>query len=288
MTSLDPQDQTALRRIIGREQRREQLLDRESLRRFDVATGGDGSLHGAMPPVAHWSWFADTVANLMLGDDGHPRRGDFLPAVNGLPRRMFVGTCVSFIEALTLDAPAEMASVVSDIALKSGSTGDLMFVTVDRTVRQRGRDCARERQTLVYRAAAEGVLPLPQPVATAPGGRCWRPGTVELFRFSAATFNSHRIHYDAAYAREEGYPALVVQGPLVAARLARFAAEQGALAGLTYRAQAPLFADGEIWLDQDAPNRFTAKRCDGVVAASIEVTYVDRVPDSAYGLVAGQ
>jgi 3-methylfumaryl-CoA hydratase len=261
------------RRHVGRAARFEQRLDIESLRRFAAACGCACDVESARPPLAHWAWFLPTVCDAQLGPDGHPRRGGFLPAVT-LPRRMFAGATVSFAAPLQLDAIAQLEMTLASLTHKISRTGDLVFVEVDRVISQSGEVRVRERQTLVYRDSGAPIA-LPQPGATAAAP--WLPGSVNLFRFAAATFNSHRIHYDRGYAvKEEAYPALVVPAPLTAVKLAAFAEARGErpLASFQFKATAPLFADQPVEFQADlAARTFTAVRCDGVTAMTSLAAY---------------
>ncbi|WP_439532743.1 hypothetical protein [Polymorphobacter sp.] len=254
------------RGAIGRREVHQQRLELESLRRYALATGGaaDADVMASPPPLAHWAFFLPMADDTGLGPDGHPARGGFLPAIS-LPRRMFAAAEMLFPAPLRLGEPAEMIATIIDIRMKAGRSGPLVFVEVERRLEQAVTVRVVERQTYVYREA-EAPAPLPAPATTPLPGEVWRPGPVELFRFSAATFNSHRIHYDLNYAQQsEGYPALVVQGPLVAARLAGLAAKTGAVDKFAFRALAPMFADQPIHLAQDGA-QLTATRCDGVTA----------------------
>jgi 3-methylfumaryl-CoA hydratase len=183
---------------------------------------------------------------------------------------MFAATEVRFSAPLELNRRAELAVTVTDIKQRTGRTGDLVLVELSRQLSQHGQEKLVEAQTLVYRNGGDRIAPI---IASAPTSRpTWQPNTVELFRFSAATFNSHRIHYDVQYTRDtEGYPDLVVHGPLVAARLCGFAQSLGAerLKFFSYRGNAPLFVNQPIELrrGQDAGS-FEAVRCDGVIAAT--------------------
>jgi len=260
------------RGAIGRSAERRQLLDVESARRFAVAIGADPDVERTPPPFEQWAWFLEAAPDSEIGADGHPKRGRFLPAVS-LPRRMFASASVAFEAPLVLDRMAQLDLRIADVAHKSGSSGDLVFVKVDRTLTQDGRVRIRERQTLVYRESGDAV-PLPEVSLQVEDGELWTPSPVNLFRFSAVTFNSHRIHYDAAYTREvEGYPALVVQGPFVASKLALLAAQDGEIAALEFRAQAPLFVDQPVRLLRVAPGVFHALRCDGAVATILKAEY---------------
>lgn len=251
---------------IGRRQVARQRLEVESLKRYALALGLDATTDAV--PLAHWAFFLPMAETSRLGPDGHPARGGFLPAIS-LPRRMFAAAHMRFEAPLALGEEAEMTSLVKDVRLKTGRSGALAFVEVERSLMQQGMLRVRETQTYVYRQAG-APQPLPQPAAqpaTASETAIeWTPGPVELFRFSAATFNSHRIHYDLPYAREaEGYPALVVQGPFVATQLAGLAARTMQLREFGFQAQAPLFCGQPVQLIRTGET-LCARRCDGVDA----------------------
>ena len=194
---IRPEEVEVWRGHVGRQETRRQRLDIESLKRFAAAQGADMDVAREAPPLAHWAYFLDTAPPEGLGQDGHPRRGGLMPAVR-LPRRMFASATMAFSHPLILDAPADLSIVVGDVTHKSGKTGDLVFVDVDRTVIQDGVRRLSEHQTIVYRglgAATPAVIPADLPPHH--DSETWKPGPVDLFRFSAVTFNSHRIHYDA-------------------------------------------------------------------------------------------
>lgn len=266
---MNEKELAAYRDAIGRELVERQWLDRESLRRFTAALGEDpDALPAVVPPMCHWAFFLPTVARARIGPDGHPLRGDFLPAVS-LPRRMFAGAETEFLAPLVLGQEAERHSRIADVKHRAGKAGDLVFVEVAIEIRQGGATCLRERQSIVYRDAG-GATPAVQPAPVAAQGETWTPGPVDLFRFSAVTFNSHRIHYDQRYAREEeGYPDLVVHGPFTALKLCGLAARAGALRGFAFRAQAPLFVGQPVVLVDKAgagERSLEAVRCDGAIA----------------------
>ena len=263
----------AWRGFIGRSEVRRQVLDADLLRRYAVAVGSDIDVERVLPPLAHWAYFLEIAATDSLGPDGHPKRGVGLMPPIRLPRRMFASATMQFIEPLTLGQPAELTLTLADVKHRSGKTGDLVFVELDRTLTQDGRMRLTERQTIVYRDVGEptpAVAPVELPARD--GQQLWTPGTVELFRFSAVTFNSHRIHYDLPYVTgEEGYPGLVVHGPLTAARLFAFAQSLAGrpLQTFSFRASSPLFAGQPVRLCPGAnPGQVEAIRCDGAVAMS--------------------
>lgn len=259
---------------IGREERRREVLDPEALRRFAAAVGAGLEVEQDQPPLAHWAFFLPVFPDSEIGPDGHPKRGGFLPPVT-LPRRMFASSSMTFGAPLGLGAEAEMVSTILDVKHRSGRTGDLVFVEVERVISQDAGVCVREQQTIVYRGAGEAtaaLVPLAQDLG--PDDEAWRPDTVRLFRFSAVTFNSHRIHYDQPYARgEEGYPDLVVHGPFTAAKLHAYAMRRlgRSLTRFSFRAVAPIFVDQPVRLTGDpATGAFQAIRCDGAQAMAAE------------------
>jgi 3-methylfumaryl-CoA hydratase len=181
-----------------------------------------------LPPGWHWLFFNPAARASELGADGHPKRGGFLPPVP-LPRRMWAGGRLSFHAPLRVGEPAERESEILKIDVKSGKRGALTFVTVRHLLSARGALAIEEEQDIVYREASPPGSPAPTP-QPAPEGAEWsreiRPDPTLLFRYSALTFNGHRIHYDRPYATEvEGYQDLVVHGPLTATLLMQFAGE---------------------------------------------------------------
>lgn len=274
MTGVDPADLVRWRDSIGRTERRSEILSTENLRRFALAVGADSAVEKRFPPLGHWAFFLPAAGDREIGRDGHPKRGGFLPDIN-LPRRMFAASEVRFLADLALETSADLVVEIVDVVHKHGSSGPLVLVEISRTIRQHGRERIVERQTIVF-ARADGGIELPKPTEGPPqdDDETWTPERVNLFRFSAATFNSHRIHYDEPYARgAEGYPTLLVQGPFVAAKLAGLAMRAGEIASFRYRAAAPLFVEQPIVLKETAPGEFRAIRCDGAVAAVVRAAY---------------
>jgi 3-methylfumaryl-CoA hydratase len=271
MSDFDSNALAEWRAAIGTRETRHERLEHESARRYALALGVDSEVERVLPPLAHWAFFLPQPGDGEIGTDGHPRRGGFLPPIS-LARRMFAAAQLSFEEPLLLGGDAELTSTIADVTHKTGKTGDLVFVEVDRVLSQEGTVRVRERQSYVYRPAG---APIPLPVANAEPieGELWQPGPVNLFRFSAVTFNGHRIHYDLPYAKsEEGYPALVVHGPFAAARLAALAERRGALRQFSFRAQQPLFLGQPIRLQSKA-DEVRAVRCDGAIAMTAKVAY---------------
>ena len=201
----------------------------------------------ALPPGWQWLFFNPAARRSELGVDGHPRRGGFLPPIE-LPRRMWAGSRIRYLADLPVEAQATRRSRILKVESKTGRSGALSFLTVEHTISCDGAPRICEEQDIVYREATPPGL-----IAAAPKvydgvpqwSRSVEPDTTLLFRYSALTFNGHRIHYDQAYARhEEGYPDLVVQGPLTATLLQQFAVEHGTgrpLARFDFRGVTPLF-----------------------------------------------
>ncbi|MDQ2103026.1 FAS1-like dehydratase domain-containing protein [Azospirillum isscasi] len=234
---------------IGRETGAKARLDSDLVARF-AATLGDAGVAvdpAALPLGIHWCVGVETVPTLALGPDGHPPKGGFLPPVP-LPRRMWAGGSLELLRPLAVGQEIERRSTIADVSEKAGKSGALVFVTVAHEIWAEGHPAIRERQDIVYRSADPTAPPpagLPDAEAPAAGGDRILPDSRLLFRYSALTFNSHRIHYDLPYARdEENYPALVVHGPLQATLLAaRAAVALGRpLHSFRYRGQAPAFA----------------------------------------------
>jgi 3-methylfumaryl-CoA hydratase len=178
----------------------------------------------ALPPLWHWLYFLPLHRHSDIGPDGHARRGGFLPPVP-LPRRMWAGSQFEFRAPLRVGDAVLRTSTIDGVTHKSGRTGALVFVKVRHELRCNGaaEPALVEFHDIVYREARPPGEPEPRPApapADAPWQRVWLPDDVLLFRYSALTFNGHRIHYDRRYVTEvEGYPGLVVHGPLIATLL---------------------------------------------------------------------
>ncbi|MCA8386813.1 MaoC family dehydratase N-terminal domain-containing protein [Burkholderia multivorans] len=207
--------------------RREDSADRITpapirLLRATLDDAEPSALPDVLPPLWHWLYFLPGERQSNIGIDGHARRGGFLPPV-ALPRRMWAGGRLQFLRPLAVDTPIHRRSTIANVQSKSGRSGQLVFVTVLHEIGDAQGVAIREEQDIVYRdapppAAAGAPAPAPQPAPTDEQySRIVIPDPVLLMRFSALTFNGHRIHYDRPYAmHEEGYPGLVVHGPLIA------------------------------------------------------------------------
>ncbi|MDD2765757.1 MAG: MaoC family dehydratase N-terminal domain-containing protein [Opitutaceae bacterium] len=205
-----------------------------------------------LPQLWHWLYFTPHAAQSELGADGHPRRGGLLPPVP-LPRRMWAGGRLTFHQPLRLGEDVTRTSEIITIAEKSGAQGALVFVTLRHRLTNSAGLAIEEEQDIVYRAAASTARPaaLSARLPSVDWRRAYPTDPVLLFRYSAITFNGHRIHYDLPYAtQEEGYPGLVVQGPLTATLLLdAYQRETGEVARTySFRGQAPLFGDDTIML----------------------------------------
>ena len=198
-------------------------------------------------PLWHWLYFLETHRQSELSPDGHAKLGGFLPPVP-LPRRMWAGGRFEFHRPLRVGETVTRISRIADVQEKKGRSGTLIFVVVRHEIGNTEGIALTEEQDLVYRAHAKPGDPASAP-QTAPAGALWervvQPDDVLLFRYSALTFNGHRIHYDRRYATEtEGYPGLVVHGPLIATLLLdllRRHMPEADVARFEFRAVSPLF-----------------------------------------------
>ena len=200
-----------------------------------------------LPPLWHWLYFWEPTPHSALSADGHSARGQFLPPIN-LPRRAIAGGRIKFLRPLTIGAAATRRSRVSDIKRKTGRSGRLVFVTLQHETADEQGPCIQEEQDLVFRAAGKPGEPLPAG-ERGPAVVRWRhqvePDPLLLFRYSALTFNGHRIHYQQSYAtEEEGYSGLVVHGSLLATMMAALVCRQvpdQQITWLDFRAVRPVF-----------------------------------------------
>ncbi|HLR81863.1 MAG TPA: MaoC family dehydratase N-terminal domain-containing protein [Paenalcaligenes sp.] len=212
-------------------------------------------LKAPLRPVWHWLYFLPMSPLSEAGPDGHPARGGFLPPVP-LPRRMWASSELSFHEPIAIGDTLKRTSTIESVDHKQGRSGDLVFVTVNHQVHRGHTLCIDEKHHIVYREMPAPEAQIPTPPA-APTGAQWSrsvtPDPVLLFRYSALTFNSHRIHYDAPYTQEvEGYPGLVVHGPLVATLLLDLLHEHvpaATVKNYEFRAVSPTFCPDSFTLN---------------------------------------
>jgi len=199
-----------------------------------------------LPPLWHWLYFLPVAKQSDIGDDGHPKRGGFLPPVP-LPRRMWAGGRLHWHQAMHLSEEVQRVSSIEKVQHKHGKSGELLFVQVMHRFSNAMGLCLEETHDIVFRPAADasakpalGV----KPAFTAVWQRDIIPDDVLLFRYSALTFNSHRIHYDRRYVTEvEGYPGLVVHGPLLATWMVELLRQHRprALQSFEFKAVKPVF-----------------------------------------------
>jgi len=209
-----------------------------------------------LPPLWHWFYLLDHPPQSGIGADGHPADGPFLPPIPRR-RRMFAGGRLRQDAPIPVGAELSSRSAVADVSVKSGRSGDLAFVTVHHELTADGAPVGAEEQDIVYRSEPEGAVA--RAMSRPPGGVPipageWQSALatdpVLLFRFSALTYNGHRIHYDRPYAtRAEGYPDLVVHGPLLALlalELPRIHAPEQAVRSFSYRLMRPAFLPARL------------------------------------------
>jgi len=237
-------EETEFSAWVGREEAGEDLLTPRLLAEFEATLAPHlFAADAAAPQLVHWALGPRIAPLSELGPDGHPAKGGFLPPVP-LPRRMWASGEVEFFDDLRTGDAVNRRSRIAGVQHKTGRTGELWFVEVDHEFATVRGVAVKERQTLVYRAAGTAAAPPPPPQPQGAEGALTFP-PVMLMRYSAITFNGHRIHYDHPYAREvEGYAGLVVHGPLQATLLAHAAARAGgrALRLLRYRGVSPLIS----------------------------------------------
>lgn len=270
---LSAADFDTFRGWIGREEQSADVVSVDLVRKFhatfDVLDGGSADLPqagDATPRLIHFCLAQPAVPTRQLGEDGHPQRGGFSPPVP-LPRRMWAGGALTFHGDLRVGDVITRTSRIADVTMKEGRSGVLCFVTVHHTIAVDGETRVEERQDIVYRGADSGA-PSKTPPAAAPGEhrRAVDPSPPFLFRYSALTFNGHRIHYDRRYATGvEGYPGLVVHGPLQATLLMNFATTVRGTppARFSFRSVSPLFDNDPVLLharaDGDGLKLWTAR-----------------------------
>lgn len=233
---------------------------------------------GDLPPLWHWMFFQDWRRPGDVGPDGHPKRGGFLPPVHHLPRRMWAGGRLSFGAAgIRAGDALTRHSTIKAVSRKSGGSGELVFVTVGHVMEgPRGR-VLEEEHDIVYRGA-EGAAVKPAPVAAVDPRevvRVTQPDSLLLFRYSALTGNGHRIHYDLPYVTgEEGYPGLIVHGPLQATLLAghALASAPGRMRSFSFRGLRPAFAGRALSLHAvvDGAVRLESRDAEGATCMKAE------------------
>ena len=276
--------QSGLSDWIGR---REENFDLVSLRQasgmaamFDLSQ--DPVMGDPLPPGWHWVFFAEMARQSVLSKDGHAPRGGFLPPVE-LPRRMWGGNRLTFHEPIRIGEEVRRDSEILSITEKNGRSGQLALVTVKHSYHASGGLALEEEHDIVYRSEAKRGNKMPpgeQPIKPAQWSNVVDPDPVFLFRYSALTFNGHRIHYDTPYVTEvEGYPGLIVHGPLTATLLLELVRRERpyeSIETVVIRAQRPLFA-GLRFRVEGFPTETGANTwavdSDGFVAMTADVTF---------------
>ena len=238
-----------LRTWIGRTEQLSDTITAVPVKALTATLDRDDSFAGdqAIPPCWHWLYFLPLARQSDIGEDGHPRRGGFLPPVP-LPRRMWAGSQVEFAAPLRIGDEIVRTSRIEDVRLKEGRTGPLVFVKVRHEISSTAGLAVVDKHDIVYRGLPQPGETAPAPTA-APTDATWSrrilPDDVLLFRYSALTFNGHRIHYDRRYVTEvEGYPGLIVHGPLIATLLLdvlRRELPEARVARFTFKAVKPIF-----------------------------------------------
>ena len=268
-------DESILRQWVGNSESFTDTLHVEQARLMQATMDRELGLNTGdpLPPVWHWLYFLSGAPMSKLGRDGHAALGEFLPPV-ALPRRMWAGDRLEFSKLVKLGETINKSSMVKDIALKHGKSGALAFVSVRHTY-SGPEDDERftEEHDIVYREDQHPDAPMPSPVAapaTPKHSESVTPTTVQLFRYSALTFNSHRIHYDRDYCKDvEGYPGLIFHGLLTATLLADLAVRRNGdkpLKSFLFRAVAPLFDNNPFTIHHDGDGLVWAETPNGRLA----------------------
>ncbi|MEX0582594.1 MAG: MaoC family dehydratase N-terminal domain-containing protein [Sneathiella sp.] len=216
-----------LQEWVGNQISRKELIHQQSLNGFAALMDEPVPASDIVPPGGHWMYFLPTDRQSRIGNDGHAIKGEFLPPIE-LPRRMWAGGRLAFHATIRAGEQAEKTSTIKSVTSKSGRTGELVFVTVEHQIWNNAGICLTEEHDIVYREAANKSNDAKKEPLAAPKNGKWditvTPDPVLLFRYSALTFNGHRIHYDREYClNQEGYPGLVVHGPLLGTLLMRLA-----------------------------------------------------------------
>lgn len=205
---------------VGRQQRVTDFISAAHAKKIAYSVNAPVPAEGGeLPHLWHWAYFIEAAPLDELGDDGHPARGGFLPPADNR-NRMWAGGRLNFVRNLVIGKEATCLTTIKAVVEKEGRTGKLLFVTLEHRYEQEGELCISEEQDIVYREPSPPKLVGDMPAPTAEWSHDVEPTPVMLFRYSAVTFNGHRIHYDYPYTNAvEGYPGLVVHGPLIATKV---------------------------------------------------------------------
>jgi 3-methylfumaryl-CoA hydratase len=279
-------DIARLQEWIGREEVVEEVIGPTPVRMLAATLDHDDpppALGDPIPPLAHWTQLIPTHRQCELAQDGHAKRGPFMPPVP-LPRRMFAGGRTRFLKPLRIGEAARRVGRVTDLQAKQGRSGRLVFASVRQEITGEDGLALIEEQDIVYReppgaATTSSVDADSGPPRQGQYSRSYLPDDAMLFRYSALIFNAHRIHYDRRYAtQEEHYPGLVVHGQLVATCLADLAVREWGrpLADFSFRARLPLF-DGSPFtvagIQKDDVLELWASDAAGCVTMTAQATF---------------
>ena len=252
------------------------LLDRDYVYKKDLI----------VPEGWHWLYFLETPPQNQLGPDGHKRREGFIPPVK-LPRRMHAGGSMMFYSPIILGDKIKKVSKIQNIELKTGSTGNLIFLTIEHAFYKEKKKLLVETQNIVFREekkSSKNKTSLQPTVEKFKYEKIWDPSAEMLFRYSALTFNTHRIHYDYPYATKiEGYENIVVHGPLLATFVLDLVNKVAKVEGkklfsLSYRVNIPVFVGGKIkvqGIDDIEGFKFWIKDSKGKTALSAKVVFTN-------------
>jgi 3-methylfumaryl-CoA hydratase len=272
---------------IGKSKDRSDSMAPEQLQRFEAMLNRDPDTVSAgttLSPCSHWIYFNPGEKQSELAENGHEKPGHFLPPVD-LPRRMWAGGSIQFKKPLKAGSPAEKKSTIIKIDEKEGSTGKLCFVTVRHQISSYGVVAIDEEQQIAFGEAYEEGA---HPIRTKPAdiGYDWKksrkPDAAQLFRFSALTFNSHKVHYDYLYTtQKEGYPNLLVHAPFLLVLMIdafKTKTDGKVIEEISYRAEGPLYSGEEITItSKDVDNTKAELRAlgpDNKIALSASVKWV--------------
>ena len=270
-----------LRTWIGKQDHQMDIITHELLKRFNATLGGYTEINSEIPLGIHWCLAQPSAVHDDLGEDGHPFKGGFMPPVP-LPRRMWASSKIQFHETLKVGLNVEKVSTIADVVFKqSKASGPLVFVHVDHEYSQENKTCIEDRQIVVYRQPSAFKQTEPEEPQNSSYFKSIVPDSTLLFRYSALTFNGHRIHYDQNYTKDvEGYPDLVVHGPLTATLLMNMAQARHpnkTLHKFEFRGTAPTFVDQtlDLLVKDESANSLEARNHLGALIMSASVEFKD-------------
>ena len=258
---------------IGRTRSAADRADAGPLRRLSATLGGDSAEwdDGRVPPLGHWLYHLSEEPRAALADDGHAAKGDFLPPI-AQPRRMWAGGRIAFHAPIAIGATLEKRTSVAAIKQKQGRIGAMTFVTMRHDIVADGALAVVEEQDLVFLPLGPAAAPRHIPTPAPQSSRTMAADAALLFRFSALTFNAHRIHYDRSFAQEvEGYADLVVHGPLQAMLMMNLALHEGVRpTRFAFRGHAPLIVDQAFTIAR-RDDRLWVRNAAGAVTMTAEI-----------------